>query len=76
MPARELEAQSKIAEETAAKLAELRAEAPDPEEVFERLVFLEAQHDAAMLAAARVPAWKPSCSGHACIAELRARNPE
>jgi chromosome segregation ATPase len=73
----ELEAQSKIAEETSAKLAELRAEAPDPEEVFERLVFLEAQHDAAMLAAARVPSLEAElAAANACIAELRARNPE
>jgi chromosome segregation ATPase len=73
----ELEAQSKIAEETAAKLAELRAEAPDPEEVFERLVFLEAEHDASMLAAARVPSLEAElAAANACIAELRARNPE
>ncbi|HJX65980.1 MAG TPA: methyltransferase domain-containing protein [Polyangia bacterium] len=73
----ELEAQSKMAEETAAKLAELRAEAPDPEEVFERLIFLEAQHDAAMLAAARVPSLEAElAAANACIAELRARNPE
>jgi SAM-dependent methyltransferase len=73
----ELEAQSNMAEETAAKLAELRAEAPDPEEVFERLIFLEAQHDAAMLAAARVPSLEAElAAANACIAELRARNPE
>ena len=73
----ELEAQSRAAEEAAAKLAELRAEAPDPEEVYERLVFFEAQHAAAMLAAARVPGLEAElAAANACIAELRARNPE
>jgi len=73
----ELEAQSKMAEQAAAKLAELRAEAPDPEEVYERLLFLEAQHDAAMLAAARVPSLEAELSAaKACIADLRARNPQ
>ena len=73
----ELETQSKAAEEEAAKLAELRAEAPDPEEVYERLVFFEAQHAAAMLAAARVPSLEAElAAANACIAELRARNPQ
>jgi SAM-dependent methyltransferase len=70
----ELEVQSKLAEQTAAKLAELRAEAPDPEEVYERLIFLESQHDAAMLAAARVPSLEAElAAANARIAELRAR---
>jgi SAM-dependent methyltransferase len=70
----ELEAQSKIAEEAATRLAELRAEAPDPEEVYERLVFLETQHDAATLAAARVPSLEAELAvANARIAELRAR---
>ena len=70
----ELEAQSKVAEVAAARLAELRAEAPDPEEVYERLVFLESQHDAAMLAAARVPSLEAKlAAANARIAELRAR---
>jgi chromosome segregation protein len=70
----ELEAQSKIAEEAATRLAELRAEAPDPEEVYERLVFLETQHDAATLAAARVPSLEAElAAAKATIAELRAR---
>ena len=69
----ELEAQSKIAEEAAARLAELRAEAPDPEEVYERLVFLETQHDAATLAAARVPSLEAElAAANARIAELLA----
>lgn len=69
----ELEAQSKIAEEAAARLAELRAEAPDPEEVYERLVFLETQHDAATLAAARVPSLEAElAAANARIAELQA----
>ena len=70
----ELEAQSKVAEVAAARLAELRAEAPDPEEVYERLIFLESQHDAAMLAAARVPSLEAKlAAANARIAELRAR---
>jgi len=70
----ELEVQSQLAEEAAAKLAELRAEAPDPEEVYERLVFLETQHNAAMLAAARVPSLEAELSAaNARIAELRTR---
>jgi SAM-dependent methyltransferase len=70
----QLEVQNQVAEEAAAKLAELRAEAPDPEEVFERLGFLESQHDAAMLAAARVPSLEAELAmANACIAELRAR---
>ena len=70
----ELEAQNKVAEEAAARLAELRAEAPDPEEVYERLVFLETQHDAATLAAARVPSLEAELAvANARIADLRAR---
>jgi Tfp pilus assembly protein PilO len=34
----------------------LRAEAPDPEEIYERLFDLETQYQAATMAAARVPA--------------------
>jgi SAM-dependent methyltransferase len=49
------------------RLAELRAEAPDPEEVYERLFDLEAQYEAATMAAARVPALE------AKLAELEAR---
>jgi chromosome segregation ATPase len=37
------------------RLAELRIEAPDPEEVYERLFDLESQYQAATMAAARVP---------------------
>jgi hypothetical protein len=63
-----------VAEEAAARLAELRAEAPDPEEVYERLVFLETQHDAATLAAARVPSLEAELAvANARIADLRAR---
>jgi SAM-dependent methyltransferase len=73
----ELEVQSKAAEEAAARLAELRAEAPDPEEIFERLVLLETQHDAATITAARVPSLEAElAAANACIAELRARNPQ
>jgi SAM-dependent methyltransferase len=49
------------------RLAELRAEAPDPEEVYERLFDLETQYQAATMAAARVP------SLEAKLAELEAR---
>ncbi len=37
------------------RLAELRAEAPDPEEAYQRLLDLETQYQAATMAAARVP---------------------
>jgi hypothetical protein len=55
------------AEEQARRLAELRLEAPDPEEVYERLYDLETQYQAATMAAARVPALE------AKIAELESR---
>lgn len=42
-------------EERERRLAEMRAEAPDPEEVYERLFALETQYQAATMAAARVP---------------------
>jgi SAM-dependent methyltransferase len=51
----ELERQVKIYEERERRLAELRAEAPDPEEVYDRLFDLETQYQAATMAAARVP---------------------
>ena len=43
-------------EEKGRRLAELRLEAPDPEEVYERLYDFEMQYQAATMAAARVPA--------------------
>jgi len=49
------------------RLAELRAEAPDPEEVYERLFDIETQYLAATMAAARVPELE------AKVAELVAR---
>jgi chromosome segregation ATPase len=51
------------------RLAELRAEAPDPEEVYERLYDIETQYLAATMAAARVPELE------AKVAELTARLP-
>ena len=54
-------------EERERRLAELRAEAPDPEEVYERLFDLESQYEAATMAAARVPTLE------AKLAELEAR---
>jgi hypothetical protein len=45
----------------------LRLEAPDPEEVYERLYDLETQYQAATMAAARVPALE------AKVAELESR---
>jgi SAM-dependent methyltransferase/chromosome segregation ATPase len=64
---RRLEAQLRAAEERERRLSELRAEAPDPEEVYERLFDVEAQYQAATMAAARVP------SLEAKLAELEAR---
>jgi SAM-dependent methyltransferase len=51
----ELEEQLRANQERERRLAELRAEAPDPEEVYERLFDLETQYQAATMAAARVP---------------------
>jgi chromosome segregation ATPase len=51
----ELEEQIRANQERERRLAELRAEAPDPEEVYERLFDLETQYQAATMAAARVP---------------------
>ncbi|MBN2573511.1 MAG: hypothetical protein JXP73_03010 [Deltaproteobacteria bacterium] len=63
----ELLRQLRSSQEREQRLAELRAEAPDPEEVYERLFDLEAQYEAATMAAARVPALE------AKLAELEAR---
>jgi SAM-dependent methyltransferase len=63
----QLEAQLRADREREQRLCELRAEAPDPEEVYERLFDLEAQYQAATMAAARVP------SLEAKLAELEAR---
>jgi SAM-dependent methyltransferase/uncharacterized protein YukE len=63
----ELESQVKAYRERDQRLAELRADAPDPEEVYERLFDLEAQCQAATMAAARVPELE------AKIAELEGR---
>jgi SAM-dependent methyltransferase len=62
-----LESRIRHAEEQERRLAELRLEAPDPEEVYERLYDLETQYQAATMAAARVPALE------AKIAELENR---
>jgi chromosome segregation ATPase len=62
-----LEAKIRHAEEQERRLAELRLEAPDPEEAYERLYDLETQYQAATMAAARVPALE------AKIAELESR---
>jgi chromosome segregation ATPase/SAM-dependent methyltransferase len=51
----ELEKQLRETRERDLRLAELRIEAPDPEEVYERLFDLESQYQAATMAAARVP---------------------
>jgi SAM-dependent methyltransferase len=51
-----LEAQVRASAEREHRLAELRVEAPDPEEVYERLFNIETQYQAATMAAARVPA--------------------
>ncbi len=63
----ELEALVRTSQERDLRLAELRAEAPDPEEVYERLFDLEAQYQAATMAAARVPDLEGK------LAELEAR---
>ena len=62
-----LEQQIRASEEREARLAELRAEAPDPEEVYERIFDLETQYQAATMAAARVPVLE------AKVAELERR---
>jgi SAM-dependent methyltransferase len=51
----DLEAEVKAYRDRDQRLAEMRAEAPDPEEVYERLFDLETQYQAATMAAARVP---------------------
>jgi SAM-dependent methyltransferase len=63
----ELEQQLRAVQERERRLAELRAEAPDPEEVYERLFDLESQYQAATMAAARVPDLEDR------VAELAAR---
>jgi chromosome segregation ATPase len=63
----ELEARIREYSERERRLAELRAEAPDPEEIYERLFDLETQYQAATMAAARVPALE------AKLAELETR---
>jgi protein-L-isoaspartate O-methyltransferase/flagellin-like hook-associated protein FlgL len=63
----DLEAELKAYRDRDQRLVELRAEAPDPEEVYERLFDLETQYQAATMAAARVPELE------ARIAELEAR---
>jgi chromosome segregation ATPase len=63
----ELQRQLREIQEREQRVAELRAEAPDPEEVYERLFDLETQYQAATMAAARVP------SLEAKLAELEAR---
>jgi SAM-dependent methyltransferase/nitrogen fixation protein FixH len=63
----ELEKRLAEVDERERRLAELRAEAPDPEEVYERLFDLETQYQAATIAAARVPELE------AKLAELEAR---
>jgi chromosome segregation ATPase len=63
----DLEAQVRASAEREHRLEELRMEAPDPEEVYQRLFDLETQYQAATMAAARVPALE------AQLAELEAR---
>lgn len=63
----DLEAELKAYRDRDLRLAELRAEAPDPAEVYERIFDLETQYQAATMAAARVPELE------ARIAELQAR---
>ena len=63
----ELEQRVRANAERERRLSELRAEAPDPEEVYERLFDLETQYQAATMAAARVPALE------ARLAEIEAR---
>ena len=62
-----VESKLRLADEQERRLAELRLEAPDPEEVYERLYDLETQYQAATMAAARVPALE------AKVAELESR---
>lgn len=62
-----LESKVRYAEEQQRRISELRLEAPDPEEVYERLYDVETQYQAATMAAARVPALE------AKIAELERR---
>jgi hypothetical protein len=70
----EVEEKVRLADQAAAHLVELRAEAPDPEEVYERLADLQAQHDATVLAAARVPKLEAALAvARAELAELKAR---
>ena len=52
----DLEAQVRASAEREHRLGELHMEAPDPEEVYQRLFDLETQYQAATMAAARVPA--------------------
>jgi chromosome segregation ATPase/SAM-dependent methyltransferase len=63
----DLEQKVRANDERERRLSELRAEAPDPEEVYERLFDLETQYQAATMAAARVP------SLEARLAEIEAR---
>jgi chromosome segregation ATPase len=65
----ELEAQLRAYQDRDQRLADLRADAPDPEEVYERLFDLETQYQAATMAAARVPELE------AKVAELEQRLP-
>jgi protein-L-isoaspartate O-methyltransferase len=51
----DLQAELKAYQDRDQRLVEMRAEAPDPEEVYERLFDLETQYQAATMAAARVP---------------------
>jgi SAM-dependent methyltransferase len=62
----ELEKQLRESHERDLRLAELRAEAPDPEEVYDQMIDLEFQYQAATMAAARVPELE------AKVAELQA----
>jgi protein-L-isoaspartate O-methyltransferase len=63
----DLEGKLKEYTERERRLVELRAEAPDPEEIYERLFDLETQYQAATMAAARVPELE------ARVAELTAK---
>jgi chromosome segregation ATPase len=64
---RDMEAELGVYRERDQRVAELRADAPDPEEVYDRLFDLETQYQAATMAAARVPELE------AKVAELEAR---
>ena len=69
----QLEEQVRLADQAAAHLAELRVEAPDPEEVYERLATMQAQYDATVLAAARVPTLEAElAAARAQLAQLQA----